>query len=146
MDRTFSSENFWIFDTHKYTNERPGGWSAFHSFLIQSMGLVYLHTYILPTWMVDFYGKLVGKYTIHGFYGFCIRFKQKNMLYQQDSKILSYGSMVLQYRISSRHTHLNIWLHVIPNKKKCHFVNKKRAGEFDIVSFLVLIGVWESSG
>ena len=31
---------------------------------IPSMGLVYL-----PTSMVDFYGKCIGKYTIHGWYG-----------------------------------------------------------------------------
>ena len=27
----------------------------------------------LPTWMVEFYGKCIGKYTIHGWYGIHIR-------------------------------------------------------------------------
>ena len=41
---------------------------------ISSMGLIYL-----PTWMVDFYGKWIGEYTIHGFYGHAMRFFFRNL-------------------------------------------------------------------
>ena len=145
MNRTFSSEKFWIFDTHKYTNERRGGGRLSMAFPYNPCDW-YIYIIYLPTWMVDFYGKLVGKYTIRGFYDFCIRFKQKTCCTNKIPRLYHMDPWYC-YRNSSRYiiTHLNIWLHLIP-LKKVPLCQQKRAGEFDMVSFTVSIGVRESSG
>ena len=86
----------------------------------------YIYIIYLPTWMVDFYGKLVGKYTIRGFYDFCIRFKQKTCCTNKIPRLYHMDPWYC-YRNSSRYiiTHLNIWLHLIPLKKSATMSTKK---------------------
>ena len=49
------------------TWKMKGGYWFITLYAIGSVGLVYT-----PTWMVDFYGFHVGKYTIHGLFGYSL--------------------------------------------------------------------------
>ena len=62
------------------------------------MGLVYL-----PTWMVDFYGKYVGKYTIHGSFG-TLSGEGESVIKSGDSREGEVGSwMFFFWHKESRH-------------------------------------------